>query len=226
MGGLRSALCGLWLIAIAAPPEEGLEMGGSVGGGRYRVTGCGEQIPTYYTETSYAANVRYRNDNGVTVAADASGSSSAVVQGPDAARQGFAVEGRVGWHGRYGGIEGGAGSLQREHETRVIPSGVLWLGFKELHVFATLMANRYALDQGDFTMGVGHSSRWLAASAGVSLQGFTADLEARVLPVVSPTVSVRLQDHQNWNVAAGLTFRWDPIRACAPPSPNCTASRP
>src|SRR5262249_35455859 len=97
MTGLRNAVCGMWLLAIAAPPEPGMELGGSIGGGRYRVTGCGEQVPTYYSETSYSGNARYMADNGVTVAANASGSTSDVRQGPDPAREGWAAAGRAGW---------------------------------------------------------------------------------------------------------------------------------
>jgi hypothetical protein len=72
------------------------------------------------------------------------------------------------------------------------------------------MANRYAVDQGDLTVGIGHSSRFLNASIGAGAQGIALDAEAKLTRYVSPTVSVRWQNDSIWNVAAGLTFRWDP----------------
>jgi hypothetical protein len=207
---LRSVVCGVWVVAFVAPPEPGLEVGGSVGGGRYRVVGCAETAPTYYAETSYAGNARYRAESGITVAADASGSTGKVREGADGPRSGFAVAGRAGWHARYGGGEAGVGWLRHNGKTDVLPSAALWLGLPEIHAFATLMANRYAVDQGDFTLGVGHSGRWMNASIGAGVQGVTLDAEAKLFRYVSPTVSVRWQNDSNWNVAAGLVFRWDP----------------
>jgi hypothetical protein len=221
--GARSAVCGLWMIAFVVRPEPGLEVGGTVGGGRYKVVGCAETSPTYYSETSYAGNVRYRTGSGLTVAADGSGSTGNVRSGPGGPREGFSFAGRLGWHFQYGGGEAGVGWLRRQStglgggvelpgpdKTTVYPSATLWLGLPEIHAFGTLMANRYAVDQGDLTVGIGHSSRFLNASIGAGAQGIALDAEAKLTRYVSPTVSVRWQNDSMWNVAAGLTFRWDP----------------
>jgi hypothetical protein len=208
--GTRGAVYGLWVIAFVVPPEPGLEVAGSVGGGKYRVVGCAETAATYYNETSYAGSVRYRAESGISVAADASRSTGSVREGPDGPRDGYSVAGRVGWHARYGGGEAGVGAFNHDGKTQAMPSATLWLGLPEVHAFGTLMANRYAVDQGDFTVGIGHSGPWLNASVGAGVQGLVADAEAKIWRHVAPTVSVRLQDHNNWNVAAGLTFRWDP----------------
>ena len=208
----RSAVCGMWMLAFVARPEPGLEVGGNAGGGRYKTYGCAESVPTYYGETSYAGNVRYRAESGVTVAVDASGSNSTVRSGPDLAHDGYAVAGRLGWHFQYGGGEAGIGWLRREGKTEPLPSATLWLGLPGIHAFGTLMANRYAVNEGDLTVGLGHSSRWVNANLGVSAQGLALDLEGKLTRFISPTVSVRYQNDSVWNVAAGLTFRWDPGR--------------
>ena len=213
--GTRGAVYGLWVIAFVVPPEPGLEVAGSVGGGKYRVVGCAETAPTYYSETSYAGSVRYRAENGLTVAADGSRATESVRQGPDGPRDGYSVAGRVGWHARYGGGEAGVGAFHHDGKTQAMPSATLWLGLPEIHAFGTLLANRYAVNQGDFTVGIGHSGPWVNASLGAGVQGVVLDLEAKVARWVAPTVSVRVQDRDNWNVAAGLTFRWDPGRYSA-----------
>src|SRR5262249_14162586 len=149
-------------------------------------------------------------ESGLTVSAEGSSSNGSVRDGPDGPRDGYMAAGRLGWHARYGGAEAGAGVLHHEGKTQAMPSGTLWLGLPEIHAFGTVMANRYALNQGDFTLGIGHSGPWVNASAGVGIQGITLDAEAKVTRWVAPTISVRFQDRDNWNVAAGLTFRWDP----------------
>src|SRR5262245_12039324 len=108
--GLRDAACGMFLLAIIAPPEPGLEIGGSLGGGKYRDVSCAGPS-YYYREQTYAANVRFRTDIGATVAADVSQSIGAPAgDGPQ--RDAFSISSRVGWHFLYGGFEGGIGALR------------------------------------------------------------------------------------------------------------------
>ena len=206
---LRDAACGMFLLAIIAPPEPGLEIGGSAGGGKFRDVSCAG--PTYYyKEQTYAANVRYRGQDGFTVAADGSKAVGKAANGELPDREGYSVSGRIGWHGAFGGVELGAGALNRNRQTDAIPSALAWVGLPEVHLFGTLMADRYAINQGDFKAGVGGQYKWFAGQVGVGVQGFAADFEFRALPWLAPTFSVRSNNNENWNMAGGLVVRWDP----------------
>lgn len=206
--GLRDACCGVFLLAIVAPPEPGLEIGVSGGGGQYRNIGC--TSPDYlYREQTYAANVRYRTDSGATIAANASESRGDPIDGGPR-RDAFTVASRVGWHFAYGGAEAGVAAYRREGKTDAIPSGLAWIGLPEVHAFGTLLADRYAVNEGDLKVGLGTTGAWGALEVGVGTQGFSADLEVRPWKYVAPTLSVRANGHDNWNIAGGLTFRVPP----------------
>ncbi|HEY5676803.1 MAG TPA: hypothetical protein VIR81_08460 [Myxococcales bacterium] len=92
----------------------------------------------------------------------------------------------------------------------VVPSGLVWLGVPEFHALMTLAADRVATGFPDVTVGLGHSSRYLALQAGLGMQGYSADLELRVFKTVAPVVSLRV-NHGDWNVAVGAAFHFEPF---------------
>ncbi|HEY6910771.1 MAG TPA: hypothetical protein VI356_15435 [Myxococcales bacterium] len=214
---LRRALCGFSVIAIAAPPQPGLEASGTVGTGSYQGGGC-DTPKTAYRETTFAAKVRYRDaETGATGALDASvatGSPSSGSGGPDRA---WTVAARGGGHFAYGGFELGLGGVRTGRalggsgNSLVIPSGLLWLGVPEIHAFGTFAADRVAVGTPDFTVGLGHSSRYLDLHAGLGLQGWSLDTELRLFEHVAPMLSLRTRENDEWNLAVGAAFHFDKL---------------
>lgn len=92
----------------------------------------------------------------------------------------------------------------------MLPSGLVWLGVPELHAVATLAADRVAVGVPDLTVGLGHTSRYLALQAGTGLQGYSADAELRIFDHVAPIISFRSR-YDGWNVAVGAAFHFDKL---------------
>ncbi len=207
---LARALCGFFLIAVAAPPQPGLEVGANAGFGSYTSTGC-DTPRIAYRETTYAANVRYRDPEGpVAAAVDVSIAAGRPTSGPGAPQRNYSVAFRGGGHWAYGGFELGLGAVKFDQGAGVVPSGLVWLGLPEFHAFSSLAVGRIAVGMPDFTIGLGHSSRYLALRAGAGAQGFVADAELRLFKHVGPVISVRARD-PDWNVAFGAAFHFDQL---------------
>lgn len=212
---IRQALCGFILIGVAAPPQPGLEVGGNVGRGSYTSEGC-ETPRTVYRETTFAAKVRYRDpETGASVGVDGSLSSASPSSGAGPHQTALSVAARGGGHWAYGGFELGGAIVRFDRDgddlrASVVPSGLVWLGVPEFHALTTLAADRVATGFPDVTVGLGHSSRYLALQAGLGMQGYSADLELRVFKTVAPVVSLRV-NHGDWNVAVGAAFHFEPF---------------
>jgi hypothetical protein len=214
---LGRALCGFYLIAIATPPQPGLDVSGTVGTGSYQGGGC-DTPKTSYRETTFAARVRYRDpETGGTAAVEASMGAGTPTSGPGGPDRTWSVAARGGGHFAYGGFElGVAGvrlgqSLDGGQRSTALPSGVVWLGIPEVHAFGSFAADRIAVGTPDLTVGLGHSSRYLDLHAGVGLQGYSLDAELRLFKHVAPMLSFRSRTPDEWNFAAGVAFHFDEL---------------
>ena len=214
---VRRALCGFYVIAIAAPPQPGLEVGGMAGIGAYQGGGC-DTPKTAYRETTFAANVRYRDpETGATGALDASVATGSPTSGPGGPDRAWTVAARGGGHFAYGGFELGLAGVRTGRafggtgNATAAPSALVWLGVPEIHAFSSFAADRVAVGTPDFTVGLGHSSRYLDLHAGLGLQGWSLDTELRFFQHVAPVLSFRMRENDEWNLAAGAAFHFDKL---------------
>lgn len=192
-------------LCAAAPPREGAELRGGVGADAYEVYtgGCGSTRYLNRAATGRAhGQVTYRSASGATGAAEVNLSVGTVHQSIVIERaeadQNPAPEGsaahlmtlalRVGYHGRYGGIEGGlmptVGNTLSEFEGAqflLLPSVRGWLGVPELvYVWADVLAGPTLGGVPGSGLGLGHASKTLRVELGYSPNAITSHAEFKL----------------------------------------------
>lgn len=201
---LLAAICALSLLAAASPAEAPSSpkstsdkelpgppavtevQFGAEGGAYHFISGCSGPHQ-YVGYTAARASVRHRTREGWTVAAEGYARRGRVTRsvptpGNEAVQtstvgkraNGFAVAGRVGFHGRNGGIElgpvfGNTLTLSENRALGALPSGTAWLGrYGTLHVWTSLFAEPTLGANRSIGFGVGHESHRMRLKLGIS----------------------------------------------------------
>ena len=203
---LAAALLPLTLsLCAAAPPKEGLEVRGAAGAEVYEVYtgGCGTTRYANRITTGRAhGQVSYRSTSGLSVTAEANVGVGKIVdstivqqdssdtapspEGKIAHLNSLAV--RIGFHGKYGGLE--AGVMPLFHNTlnefersslNVLPSARGWLGVPEIaYAWLDLFAGPSISSWPGMGVGLGHASERLRVEIGYSPQALISQAAFKI----------------------------------------------
>jgi hypothetical protein len=239
---VRLAPAALMAVAGLGAPQPGTYVEGGGGLGAYHYSGGCDGPHNYANFVAVQARVRHREPNGLVFAGEVAGQRDEVVRSdgstPEVGRTDTfgVVAARIGFEGRYVGIEvgpgilrGGVGENRHRPSTSLVPSLKFWAGrYGVAHGWVAALADQTLPTSRLFGFGVGHASDRLRASVGLAGSGgqdgtVIADADVAIGDGFWLGAGAQFTDNRDtWGLLGRLGFFWgngDAAAARQPPAP-------